>query len=77
MSGSTTTDHSALLTDLGQIIAKHSDWLDGGTFQRIALAAADGYFPPSEVDAYVTVAAAEAALESALRCGEGLYLAHR
>lgn len=39
-----------VINALGRIIGQHADWLSGRDFQRLALHAAEGYFPAEDLD---------------------------
>ncbi|WP_339487848.1 hypothetical protein [Pseudomonas sp. EL_65y_Pfl2_R95] len=39
---------------MSNIIGRHADWLDGRTFQRLALVTAEGYFSKDDLDNYGT-----------------------
>jgi len=62
-----------VLDALGRIINQHADWLDGRTFQRLALHGARVWFAEDDIDDYGTfedlreafVKAAEIALKVA------------
>lgn len=43
-----------ILEAMSRIIAQYADWLDGRTFQRLALTAARGYFEEDDLDDYGT-----------------------
>lgn len=46
----TGADEKDVIDALGRIIAQNADWLDGRTFQRLALEAADAYFEEGDTD---------------------------
>lgn len=43
-----------VLKELVRIIGQHSDWLDGHTFQRLALHAAEAYFDAQDIDQLIS-----------------------
>lgn len=50
MSSSNLDNEDDILREFGRIIGQHSDWLSGRDFQRLALHAAEGYYPADELD---------------------------
>lgn len=50
-----TNDNEQDIEDrLSLVIAKHADWLDGRTFQRLALRVARAYFEEDDLDDLAT-----------------------
>ncbi|HBP6604159.1 TPA: hypothetical protein L6B08_07985 [Pseudomonas aeruginosa] len=45
-----------LFDAMGRIIAQHADWLDGRTFQRLALHGARVWFSEDDIEDYGTFA---------------------
>lgn len=50
MSNANADNEADILRELGRIIGQHGDWLSGRDFQRLALHAAEGYFPADDLD---------------------------
>lgn len=48
----TATREDGLINDFGNLIGRHADWLDVGTFLRLAEHAAEAYFGGDEIDEY-------------------------
>lgn len=56
-----------VLDAMGKIIAQHSDWLDGRTFQRLALHGARVWFAEDDLDDYGTFDDLRKAFEEAAK----------
>jgi hypothetical protein len=56
-----------VLDAMGRIIGQHGDWLDGRTFQRLALMAARAHFAEEDLDDYGTFDELRKAFEEAAK----------
>lgn len=56
---------------ISRIISRHADWLDGRTFQRLALDASRAYFEEDDLDDYLNAEQGIKAFEAALTAAVG------
>lgn len=54
---------------MSNIIGRHANWLDGRTFQRLALITAEGYFSEDDLDEYSTAEDVLTVLTLAFKAG--------
>ncbi|MNF96231.1 hypothetical protein D3C84_790140 [compost metagenome] len=60
-------DEQDVIQALARIIAQNADWLDGRTFQRLALHTARSYFEEGDLDDYGTFNDLRKAFEEAAK----------